>query len=242
MSSPPETDGSKSRHCTRCDEKDRCHGDSAGHDSNWTCSIDVTVEAPKCGTVVEKRKTWPRGRPGGHNAGGCLLAAAQPAPESDACWCTVDGKTFTGISSAARPTAPNSTWRAKAGLLCPRRGGYQDHLTIHGGALGSLKRYTKKYRSLTSSVTAVHDYDGKRHSRSRLRCGRPRAQLRGGLAPRTRAVTGTPARRTAARLRDFLLTAGAIIYSFRRRHPYWGEKMDTCETCGCNVAPSLRPA
>lgn len=39
-----ETDGSKSRHCTRCDEKtDVTEIPAPGHDSSWTCSIDVTV-------------------------------------------------------------------------------------------------------------------------------------------------------------------------------------------------------
>ena len=34
----------------------------------------------------------------------------------------------------------------------------RDHLTIHGGALGSLKRYTKNI-GFNVLVTAVHDYD-----------------------------------------------------------------------------------
>ncbi|MFR6188972.1 MAG: hypothetical protein ACLUI6_08310 [Butyricicoccus sp.] len=144
-----ETDGSKSRHCTRCDEKtDVTEIPAPGHDSSWTCSIDVTVEAPKCGTVVEKRKTYSPEPPPvvttPEDAPYWLLRSQHPE-STDACWCTVDGKTFTGTIIGGQTYCAEFYLEPKAGspFFVPDEEDIRDHLTIHGGALGSLKRYTK---------------------------------------------------------------------------------------------------
>ena len=163
---PPtcETDGSKSRHCTRCDEKtDVTVVPAPGHDSSWTCSIDVTVEAPKCGTVVEKRKTYSPEPPPvvttPEDAPYWLLRSQHPE-STDACWCTVDGKTFTGTIIGGQTYCAEFYLEPKAGspFFVPDEADIRDHLTIHGGALGSLKRYTKNIE-FNVLVTAVHDYD-----------------------------------------------------------------------------------
>ncbi len=159
-----ETDGSKSRHCTRCDEKtDVTEIPAPGHDSSWTCSIDVTVEAPKCGTVVEKRKTYSPEPPPvvttPEDAPYWLLRSQHPE-STDACWCTVDGKTFTGTIIGGQTYCAEFYLEPKAGspFFVPDEEDIRDHLTIHGGALGSLKRYTKNIE-FNVLVTAVHDYD-----------------------------------------------------------------------------------
>ncbi len=159
-----ETDGSKSRHCTRCDEKtDVTVIPAPGHDSSWTCSIDVTVEAPKCGTVVEKRKTYSPEPPPvvttPEDAPYWLLRSQHPE-STDACWCTVDGKTFTGTIIGGQTYCAEFYLEPKAGspFFVPDEEDIRDHLTIHGGALGSLKRYTKNIE-FNVLVTAVHDYD-----------------------------------------------------------------------------------
>ena len=159
-----ETDGSKSRHCTRCDEKtDVTVVPAPGHDSSWTCSIDVTVEAPKCGTVVEKRKTYSPEPPPvvttPEDAPYWLLRSQHPE-STDACWCTVDGKTFTGTIIGGQTYRAEFYLEPKAGspFFVPDEEDIRDHLTIHGGALGSLKRYTKNIE-FNVLVTAVHDYD-----------------------------------------------------------------------------------
>ena len=159
-----ETDGSKSRHCTRCDEKtDVTEISAPGHDSSWTCSIDVTVEAPKCGTVVEKRKTYSPEPPPvvttPEDAPYWLLRSQHPE-STDACWCTVDGKTFTGTIIGGQTYCAEFYLEPKAGspFFVPDEEDIRDHLTIHGGALGSLKRYTKNIE-FNVLVTAVHDYD-----------------------------------------------------------------------------------
>ena len=159
-----ETAGSKSRHCTRCDEKtDVTVIPAPGHDSSWTCSIDVTVEAPKCGTVVEKRKTYSPEPPPvvttPEDAPYWLLRSQHPE-STDACWCTVDGKTFTGTIIGGQTYCAEFYLEPKAGspFFVPDEEDIRDHLTIHGGALGSLKRYTKNIE-FNVLVTAVHDYD-----------------------------------------------------------------------------------
>ena len=159
-----ETDGSKSRHCTRCDEKtDVTEIPAPGHDSSWTCSIDVTVEAPKCGTAVEKRKTYSPEPPPvvttPEDAPYWLLRSQHPE-STDACWCTVDGKTFTGTIIGGQTYCAEFYLEPKAGspFFVPDEEDIRDHLTIHGGALGSLKRYTKNIE-FNVLVTAVHDYD-----------------------------------------------------------------------------------
>ena len=159
-----ETDGSKSRHCTRCDEKtDVTEIPAPGHDSSWTCSLDVTVEAPKCGTVVEKRKTYSPEPPPvvttPEDAPYWLLRSQHPE-STDACWCTVDGKTFTGTIIGGQTYCAEFYLEPKAGspFFVPDEEDIRDHLTIHGGALGSLKRYTKNIE-FNVLVTAVHDYD-----------------------------------------------------------------------------------
>ena len=159
-----ETDGSKSRHCTRCDEKtDVTVVPAPGHDSSWICSLDVTVEAPKCGTVVEKRKTYSPEPPPvvttPEDAPYWLLRSQHPE-STDACWCTVDGKTFTGTIIGGQTYCAEFYLEPKAGspFFVPDEEDIRDHLTIHGGALGSLKRYTKNIE-FNVLVTAVHDYD-----------------------------------------------------------------------------------
>ena len=159
-----ETAGSKSRHCTRCDEKiDVTEVPAPGHDSSWICSINVTVEAPKCGTVVEKRKTYSPEPPPvvttPEDAPYWLLRSQHPE-STDACWCTVDGKTFTGTIIGGQTYCAEFYLEPKAGspFFVPDKEDIRDHLTIHGGALGSLKRYTKNIE-FNVLVTAVHDYD-----------------------------------------------------------------------------------
>ena len=159
-----ETDGSKSRHCTRCDEKtDVTVIPAPGHDSSWICSLDVTVEVPKCGTVVEKRKTYSPEPPPvvttPEDAPYWLLRSQHPE-STDACWCTVDGKTFTGTIIGGQTYCAEFYLEPKAGspFFVPDKEDIRDHLTIHGGALGSLKRYTKNIE-FNVLVTAVHDYD-----------------------------------------------------------------------------------
>ena len=159
-----ETDGSKSRHCTRCDEKtDVTVIPAPGHDSSWICSLDVTVEVPKCGTVVERRTTYSLEPPPTvttpEDAPYWLLRSQHPE-STDACWCTVDGKTFTGTIIGGQTYCAEFYLEPKAGspFFVPDEEDIREHLTIHGGALGSLKRYTKNIE-FNVLVTAVHDYD-----------------------------------------------------------------------------------
>lgn len=140
-----ETDGSKSRHCTRCDEKtDVTVVPALGHDSSWICSLDVTVEAPKCGTVVEKRKTYspepppvvttPEGAP-------YWLWRSQSPSSTDTRWRTVADKIFTGTIIGGQTYRAEFSLEPKAGspFFVPDGADIREHLTIHGGTLGSLK-------------------------------------------------------------------------------------------------------
>ena len=166
-----ETDGSKSRHCTRCDEKtDVTVVPAPGHDSSWICSLDVTVEAPKCGTVVEKRKTYspepppvvttPEGAP-------YWLWRSQSPSSTDTRWRTVADKIFTGTIIGGQTYRAEFSLEPKAGspFFVPDGADIREHLTIHGGTLGSLKpHYIWSTRNcdridFNVLVTAVHDYD-----------------------------------------------------------------------------------
>ena len=166
-----ETDGSKSRHCTRCDEKtDVTVVPAPGHDSSWICSLDVTVEVPKCGTVVEKRKTYspepppvvttPEGAP-------YWLWRSQNPSSTDTRWRTVDDKIFTGTIIGGQTYRAEFSLEPKAGspFFVPDMGDIREHLTIRGGTLGSLKpHYIWNTRNcdridFNVLVTAVHDYD-----------------------------------------------------------------------------------
>ena len=166
-----ETDGSKSRHCTRCDEKtDVTVVPAPGHDSSWICSLDVTVEAPKCGTVVEKRKTYspepppvvttPEGAP-------YWLWRSQSPSSTDTRWRTVADKIFTGTIIGGQTYRAEFSLEPKAGrpFFVPDGTDIREHLTIHGGTLGSLKpHYIWSTRNcdridFNVLVTAVHDYD-----------------------------------------------------------------------------------
>ena len=166
-----ETDGSKSRHCTRCDEKtDVTVVPAPGHDSSWICSLDVTVEAPKCGTVVEKSKTYspepppvvttPEGAP-------YWLWRSQSPSSTDTRWRTVADKIFTGTIIGGQTYRAEFSLEPKAGspFFVPDGADIREHLTIHGGTLGSLKpHYIWSTRNcdridFNVLVTAVHDYD-----------------------------------------------------------------------------------
>ena len=166
-----KTAGSKSRHCTRCDEKtDVTEIPAPGHDSSWICSLDVTVEAPKCGTVVEKRKTYspepppvvttPEDAP-------YWLRRSQNPNSADTSWCTVTDGIFTGTIIGGQTYCAEFSLEPKAGshFFAPDEEDIRDHLTIHGGALGSLKPHytwdTKDCDKIEFNVlvTAVHDYD-----------------------------------------------------------------------------------
>ena len=166
-----ETDGSKSRHCTRCDEKtDVTVVPAPGHDSSWICSLDVTVETPKCGTVVEKRKTYspdpppvvttPEGAP-------YWLWRSQSPSSTDTRWRTVADKIFTGTIIGGQTYRAEFSLEPKAGspFFVPDGADIREHLTIHGGTLGSLKpHYIWSTRNcdridFNVLVTAVHDYD-----------------------------------------------------------------------------------
>ena len=170
---PPtcETDGSKSRHCTRCDEKtDVTVVPALGHDSSWICSLDVTVEVPKCGTVVERRTTYsleppptvttPEGAP-------YWLWRSQNPSSTDTRWRTVADKIFTGTIIGGQTYCAEFSLEPKAGspFFVPDEADIREHLTIHGGALGSLKpHYIWNTRNcdridFNVLVTAVHDYD-----------------------------------------------------------------------------------
>lgn len=88
------------------------------------------------------------------------LLRSQHPESTDACWCTVDGKTFTGTIIGGQTYCAEFYLEPKAGspFFVPDEEDIRDHLTIHGGALGSLKRYTKNIE-FNVLVTAVHDYD-----------------------------------------------------------------------------------
>ena len=166
-----ETDGSKSRHCTRCDEKtDVTVVPAPGHDSSWICSLDVTVEAPKCGTVVEKRKTYsPEPPPVVTTPEGApywLWRSLSPS-STDTRWRTVADKIFTGTIIGGQTYRAEFSLEPKAGspFFVPDGADIREHLTIHGGTLGSLKpHYIWSTRNcdridFNVLVTAVHDYD-----------------------------------------------------------------------------------
>ena len=166
-----ETDGSKSRHCTRCDEKtDVTVVPAPGHDSSWICSLNVTVEAPKCGTVVEKRKTYSPEPPPvvttPEDAPYWLLRNQSPS-STDTSWRTVADKIFTGTIIGGQTYCAEFSLEPKAGspFFVPDEADIREHLTIHGGTLGSLKPHyiwnTKNCDRIKFNVlvTAVHDYD-----------------------------------------------------------------------------------
>ena len=166
-----ETAGSKSHHCTRCDEKtDVTEIPALSHDSSWICSLDVTVEAPKCGTVVETRKTYsPEPTPTvttPEDAPYWLLRSLNPN-SADTSWRTVAGKTFTGTIIGGQTYCAEFSLEPKAGspFFVPDEEDIRNHLTIQGGTLGSLKPHyiwnTNNCDKIEFNVlvTAVHDYD-----------------------------------------------------------------------------------
>ena len=166
-----ETAGSKSIHCARCDATtDITVVPATGHDTSWICSLDVTVEAPKCGTVVERRKTYSLEPPPvvtmSETAPYWLLHSQDPN-STDASWLTVDDKTFTGTIIGGQTYCAEFSLEPKAGspFFVPDEADIREHLTIHGGTLGSLKpHYIWSTRNcdridFNVLVTAVHDYD-----------------------------------------------------------------------------------
>ena len=170
---PPtcETNGSKSRHCTRCDEKtDVTVVPAPGHDSSWICSLDVTVEVPKCGTVVERRTTYSLEPPPTvttPEAAPYWLWRSQNPSSTDTRWRTVDDKIFTGTIIGGQTYRAEFSLEPKTGspFFVPDEADIREHLTIHGGTLGSLKpHYIWNTRNcdridFNVLVTAVHDYD-----------------------------------------------------------------------------------
>lgn len=123
-----ETDGSKSRHCTPLRRKDRCHGDSRAGPRQ---QLDLLHRCDRRGSEMrhcrrKKKDLQPRAAPGGHNARrmpptGCCAASTRSLLMPAGARLTE--RPSRGPSSAARPTAPNSTWspRRAAPSLSPTR-------------------------------------------------------------------------------------------------------------------------
>lgn len=166
-----ETAGSKSRHCTRCDEKtDVTEIPALGHNSSWICSINVTVEAPKCGTVVKERTSYSPEPPPmvttPKDASYWLLRSQNP-DSTDTSWRTVTDKIFTGTIIGGQTYCAEFSLEPKMGspFFVPDDEDIRSHLTINGGDLKKLKlNYiwnTKNCNKIQFDVlvTAEHDYD-----------------------------------------------------------------------------------